>query len=144
MSRVIGVLNYKGGTGMTTTVVNLAAGLALRGARVLCIDLDAQGSMATHLGVEYTHSLTHLLLGQVRAQACITQARENLDLIGGNNGPNTLYLNEGGVLTATPWSPPSRDTRALALGDVDGDEEIFRYGITCWPHDIYRWSLITN
>ena len=81
MCRVIGVLNYKGGTGKTTTVVNLAAGLALRGARVLCIDLDAQGSMATHLGVEYAHSLTHLLLGQVRVQACITQARENLDLI---------------------------------------------------------------
>ena len=81
MSRVIGVLNYKGGTGKTTTVVNLAAGLARRGARVLCIDLDAQGSMATHLGVEYAHSLTHLLLGQVRVQACITQARENLDLI---------------------------------------------------------------
>jgi chromosome partitioning protein len=81
MSRVIGVLNYKGGTGKTTTVVNLAAGLAVRGERVLCIDLDAQGSMATHLGVEYTHSLTHLLLGQVRAQACITPARENLDLI---------------------------------------------------------------
>jgi len=81
MCRIIGVLNYKGGTGKTTTVVNLAAGLALRGARVLCVDLDAQGSLATYLGVRYTHSLTHLLLGQVRPQACITQARKNLDLI---------------------------------------------------------------
>jgi chromosome partitioning protein len=81
VSRIIGVLNYKGGTGKTTTVVNLAAGLALRGARVLCVDLDAQGSLATHLGVQYTHSLTHLLLGQARPQACVVQARENLDLI---------------------------------------------------------------
>lgn len=81
MSRIIGVLNYKGGTGKTTTVVNLAAGLALHGARVLCIDLDAQGSLATHLGVRYTHSLAHLLLGQVRPRACIVQARHNLDLI---------------------------------------------------------------
>ena len=81
MSRVIGVLNYKGGTGKTTTVVNLAAGLALQGKRVLCVDLDAQGSLATHLGVDYTYSLSQLLLGQVRPQACVVQARNNLDLI---------------------------------------------------------------
>jgi chromosome partitioning protein len=81
VSRIIGVLNYKGGTGKTTTVVNLAAGLALRGARVLCVDLDAQGSLATHLGVGYTHSLTHLLLGQARPRACVVQARQNLDVI---------------------------------------------------------------
>jgi chromosome partitioning protein len=81
MSRVLGVLNYKGGTGKTTTVVNLAAGLAKSGAHVLCVDLDAQGSLATHLGVEYTYSLSQLLLGQVRPQGCVVQARENLDLI---------------------------------------------------------------
>ena len=81
MSRVIGVLNYKGGTGKTTTVVSLAAGLALRGARVLCIDLDAQGGLATYLGVDYTYSLAHMLLGQMSPEACLVRARENLDLI---------------------------------------------------------------
>ncbi len=81
MSRYIGVLNYKGGTGKTTTVVSLGAGLALRGARVLCIDLDAQGSLAMCLGVHYTYSLTHMLLGQAGPQSCIVQARDNLDLI---------------------------------------------------------------
>jgi chromosome partitioning protein len=81
MSRRIGVLNYKGGTGKTTTVVNLAAGLALKGRRVLCIDLDAQGSLATCLGVRYTYSLAHMLLGQVESQDCIVQARKNLDLL---------------------------------------------------------------
>lgn len=86
MARIIGVLNYKGGTGKTTTVVNLAAGLAMQGARVLCVDLDAQGSLATHLGVRYTHSLAHLLLGQVRPRACVTHARENLDIIASDTG----------------------------------------------------------
>jgi chromosome partitioning protein len=81
MGRRIGVLNYKGGTGKTTTVVNLAAALALSGVRVLCIDLDAQGSLATCLGVEYTHTLAHLLLGQVGPEACVVQARDNLDVI---------------------------------------------------------------
>ena len=81
MRKCIGVLNYKGGTGKTTTVVNLAAGLAMRGANVLCVDLDAQGSLATCLGVRYTYSLAHLLLGQADAKSCVVQARENLDLI---------------------------------------------------------------
>jgi len=81
MSRHIGVLNYKGGTGKTTTVVSLGAGLASHGMRVLCIDLDAQGSLATYLGVSYTHSLAHILLGQTNAKTCIVRARDNLDLI---------------------------------------------------------------
>lgn len=81
MGRCIGVLNFKGGTGKTTTVVNLGAGLASRGQRVLCVDLDPQGSLATCLGVPYAYSLAHLLLGQADAQACIVRARENLDLI---------------------------------------------------------------
>jgi len=81
MSRRIGVLNYKGGTGKTTTVVNLAAALAVRGARVLCIDLDAQGSLATCFGARYKFTLAHLLLGQVSPQACVVPARENVDLI---------------------------------------------------------------
>jgi len=81
MSRIIGVLNYKGGTGKTTTVVNLAAGLALQGARVLCVDLDSQNSLATSLGVPCTYSLTHLLLGQAELEDCIVRARDHLDLI---------------------------------------------------------------
>ncbi len=81
MSRRIGVLNYKGGTGKTTTVVSLGAGLAARGKRVLCIDLDAQGSLATYLGVSYDYSLAHLLLGQVEPEPCVVRARDNLDLI---------------------------------------------------------------
>ncbi|MDY7079926.1 MAG: ParA family protein [Chloroflexota bacterium] len=81
MSRRIGVLNHKGGTAKTTTVVNLGAGLALRGARVLCVDLDPQGSVAMCLGARYTYSLAHMLLGQVEPQSCIVQARDNLDVI---------------------------------------------------------------
>lgn len=81
MSRIIGVLNHKGGTGKTTTVVNLAAGLARRGSYVLCIDLDPQGNLATHLGVQYIHSLTHLLLGEARPHECIAWARERLHII---------------------------------------------------------------
>jgi chromosome partitioning protein len=82
IGRIIGVLNYKGGTGKTTTVVHLATGLAQRGKRVLCIDLDAQGGVARYLNVQFTRSLADLLLGEAEPQECIVQARENLDLIG--------------------------------------------------------------
>ena len=75
------MLNYKGGTGKTTTVVNLAAGLAMRGEQVLCIDLDSQGSLATYLGVDHAYTLRHLIMGQATPQSCIVQARDNLDLI---------------------------------------------------------------
>ena len=90
----IAVFNHKGGTGKTTTSVNLAAGLAEAGKRTLLVDVDAQGNVGASLGIRGNRTMYHVLvLGEDPREAAIP-VRANLEVITSNEtlAAAELYL----------------------------------------------------
>jgi chromosome partitioning protein len=80
-ARRIAILNQKGGTGKTTTAVNLAAGLAERENECLLIDTDAQGNVGVSLGVAGEKSLYHVLVEGADPVDASVPVRQHLDVI---------------------------------------------------------------
>ena len=83
MRRVIAVGGQKGGTGKTTTVINLAAALIERGRQVLMIDTDPQASLSIAFGVSEAEnaSLADVLTGDATIAAVIRDLGHGLSLI---------------------------------------------------------------
>jgi len=85
MSKIITIINQKGGTGKTTTTVNLSAALADQGKRMLVIDADPQGNATSGLGVnknELDVSVYDVLLNKATAQEAILDGvYPNIDMI---------------------------------------------------------------
>jgi len=88
-TRIITCANHKGGTGKTTTAVNVSAGLALlTQQRVLLVDCDPRGHASLALGVDIEHvrySVTDLLTGAMTdVQALCWETGDNLKLLPAN------------------------------------------------------------
>ena len=90
----IAVFNHKGGTGKTTTSVNIAAGLADKGHRVLLLDTDSQGNVAVSLGAKCDRTLYHVLVMGLRVDDAVQTLRPGLDLLPANEtlAAAELYL----------------------------------------------------
>jgi len=84
--KIISIINQKGGVGKTTTVINLAAGLSMKGKKILVIDLDPQGNATTGLGLSNTidsdKTIYNVLNGNKKISEVIQPTTfENLNLI---------------------------------------------------------------
>lgn len=101
--KILAITNQKGGVGKTTTCVNLAAGLAQLGQRVLLIDLDPQANATTGCGLDKNqagHTVYHLLIGECQIQQAIyATALKGFDILPANRnlaGAEVELVNEIG------------------------------------------------
>lgn len=88
-AQVIAMCNQKGGVGKTTSTINLGAGLAEYGRKVLLVDLDPQGALSAGLGVPHydlAHTVHNLLVEpRVEIDDVLIGTRvENMDLVPSN------------------------------------------------------------
>jgi len=121
VQQILAVVNEKGGTGKTTTAVNVAAAFAERGLRVLVVDLDPQAAASAWLGVhEPDDTLADALIDEAPLHTAVTPG----------NVPGVEVIGA---------------TRRLAAAEVHlarepGGNGILRHALAGLPAD--RWDLI--
>lgn len=100
--KVVSIFNQKGGVGKTTTNINMAAYIALRGHKVLVIDIDPQGNTSSGFGIDkenLTNTTYELLLTDIAIKDVIISVEqiENLDIVPSNMDLAGADLELGGL-----------------------------------------------
>lgn len=136
--RIMVVANQKGGVGKTTTAVNIAAGLAQGGLRVLVVDADPQGNASTALGVEHEEGTPGTYEVLVDQTSIIDVIQRSPDLPGVWVLPATIDLAgaEIGLVAAV-----SRETRLKVALDGFFDKYHVDYVIIDCPPSLGLLTL---
>ncbi len=120
LPRIVAVANHKGGVGKTTTAVNLGAGLAELGFRVLVVDLDPQGNASTGLGINHRTvqgSVYDVLMNDAPVEDCVEPtAVRNLFVV-----PATIDLAGAEIELVPAMSREFKLRRALQQVEDDYD-----------------------
>ena len=129
---VIAIANQKGGVGKTTTALNLASSLNLKGRRVLLIDLDPQFNLSDYLGYEHLPDnetistlMSNVSKGFVSVEDAIYSSSEGIDYI-----PSDIRLSGAEIFLINVMS------RETVLKRILSDECLSKYDyiiIDCLP-----------
>ncbi len=132
------VANQKGGVGKTTTAVNVAAGLAQGGLKVMVVDIDPQGNASTALGVEHSEGTVGTYEVLVDQLPVVDALQRSPDLPGVWVLPATIDLAGAEIgLVATV----SRETRLKTALDAFFDHYYVDYVIIDCPPSLGLLTL---
>ena len=137
MENTVAVLMPKGGTGKTTTTVNLAGALVQLGRKVLVVDNDWQGSASVHCGLKdpdaIPGTLADLLAGKVTLRQATRHLDNGIDLVPGNGelanaDLQLLGMGEAGVYRLQEVLAPAADTYDVVLIDSEPGLQVRNLG----------------
>jgi chromosome partitioning protein len=112
LSRIIALVNQKGGVGKSTTAVNLGAALAVEGRRVLVVDCDPQGNTTTGFGIE-KHGLQNDVYNVLMQEASIDDVARPTEIETLTLVPATINLAGAEIELVSALSRETRLRQAL-------------------------------